>query len=70
MMMYNGVMQTLLFRIRTDTNTHLTDDELVADCMKRLMEKWPQVKGYQYERQEDSIHILLWGDLTAPKEEN
>jgi hypothetical protein len=64
-------MQTLLFRIKTTENPHLTDDEVVAKCMKELMHRWPQVKGYQYERDGEAIQILLWGDInTSPEEES
>jgi hypothetical protein len=63
-------MHTLLFRIRTKENSHLTDDQIVAECMDKLMAKWPQVKGYQYERQDECIQILMWGDIeTGPQEE-
>lgn len=54
---------TLLFRIKTGKYPHLSDDDIVNECMDKLMEKWPQVKGYQYERVDDAIHILMWGDL-------
>lgn len=62
-------METLLFRIKTKDNPNLNDDEVVAECMEQLQKKWPQVKGYQYERVDDAINILLWGDLNAPEEE-
>lgn len=62
-------MDTLLFRINTDDNPHVTDEALVEDCMQRLMEKWPQVTGYQYERVGNAVHILMWGDLSTPQEE-
>ncbi len=62
-------METLLFRIKTADNPHLEDEDLVAECMKQLMAKWPQVIGYQYERVDDAIHILMWGNLSAVQEE-
>ena len=62
-------METLLFRIRTADNPNLSDDEIVTECMEQLMRRWPQVKGYQYERQDDAIHVLMWGDLDKRPEE-
>ena len=57
-------MTTLLLRIKSSDNPKLSDDEVVTECMQRLMEKYPQVTGYQFERLEgDYINVLLWGDL-------
>lgn len=58
-------MDTLLFRIRPASNPKLSDDEIVEECMRQLMERWPAVKGYQWERVEDSINVLMWGDLNT-----
>lgn len=57
-------MTELLFKVNTSKNQDISDEDFVKDCMKRLMEKYPQVRSYMYERvDEDHIHILLWGDF-------
>lgn len=48
----------LLFRIQTKDNPELSDDQLVEECMNALMEQYPQVQSYQYER-EDAQHLLI-----------
>lgn len=63
-------METLLFRIKTEHNPKLSDDALVDECMDRLIQKWPMIEGYQYERVEKEILILLWGDLNGPRKES
>ena len=56
-------MNTLLMRVRKAENIKLNDDEFVEDCMTALMAKFPQVEGYTYERVEEFVHILMWGDI-------
>lgn len=51
----------LLMKVRIARNTELSDDKIVEECMNNLMEKYPQVAGYQYERPDaDHILILMW----------
>lgn len=62
-------MNTLMLKIKTIENPHLSDDKIVDECMERLMAKWPQVKGYQFERVDGAINVLMWGDIeTDPAE--
>lgn len=63
-------MDTLLLRVRPAANPKLDDDEFVTESMQSLMERWPQIKGYQWERVDDSIQILMLGeDLTKVNKE-
>ena len=53
----------MLFRINANGHDKLQDDSLIAVFMKKLMEKHPQLTGYQYERDEHGyINILVWGE--------
>lgn len=55
------VTDNLLFRIRTHNNQNLSDDDFVKEAMDMLMQKYPQVKTYQYEREsDDTILLLIW----------
>lgn len=59
------LMNDLLMHIKTtsDVNDHLRDDNIVHECMNSLIRKYPQITGYQYERVDGGINILLWGHL-------
>lgn len=51
----------LLFRVKTKTNPKLNDDNTVQEIMSKLMDRYPQVKTYQYEREdEETILLLIW----------
>ena len=57
-----GHVQDLLMSVRTVENPKLKDDAFVDDCMAKLMEKYPQITDYQWERVDDRhINILMWG---------
>lgn len=56
-------MNTLLFSITTSPDNRYTDEELVSECMNGLMARWPEIAGYQWERDDDHINILMWGDI-------
>lgn len=57
-------MKNLLFRVKTHRNKQLDDDEFVAECMNPLLEKYPGIEGYQFERvNEAEINLLIWGEL-------
>lgn len=53
----------MLFRINANGHDHLQDDTLVEVMMEKLMDKWPQITGYQWERVDGYINILLWGEI-------
>jgi len=52
-------------RVKTHANVQLSDDEFVAECMDKLIKKYPQIAGYTFERPEDQevINVLMWGDF-------
>lgn len=55
------VTDNLLFRIKTHNNQNLSDDEFVKEAMDMLMERYPAIQTYQYERESDeAILILIW----------
>lgn len=57
-------MKHALYRIKTVENTNLDKDEYVHEMMKTLMEKYPDIRGYQFERVDPiHIHVLIWGDI-------
>jgi len=64
-------MKTLLLRVKTVDNPKLSDDEVVIQCMNMLMEKYPEVVGYQFERtDEDYINILMWGNINTESKDS
>lgn len=55
------VTDNILFRVRTHKNPKLQDDDFVQEIMGKMIEKYPQVKTYQYEREdENTILLLIW----------
>lgn len=56
-------MAELLVRVKTSSNRKLDDDEVVNECMERLVENYPEIDGWVFERVDDAhIQILMWGD--------
>lgn len=60
-------MDTMVFRVRTESNPKLKDDQIVHEFMDELMQKHPQITGYVFERVEDGeyINVLMWGEIEA-----
>jgi hypothetical protein len=59
-----GYLNDLLLQVRTKENMLLSDDEYVTSMMDAMMDKYPQIVGYTWERMDDEfINILLWGDI-------
>lgn len=57
-------MNTMLMQVKTNTNENLSDDQFVQECMDLLVEKYPEISGYQYERVDhETINIMIWGDI-------
>lgn len=57
-------MKHALFKVRTENSEHLNDDEFVETVMNKLLNDFPQIESYQYERIDGEwLHILLWGDI-------
>lgn len=57
-------MKDLMMKVTITQNPELQDDEVVSECMDKLMNLYPQIRGYMFERvTKDHINILMWGDL-------
>lgn len=57
-------MENVLMKIKTKQNDKLNDEEFVVECMDSLIERYPAIKGYVYERlNPDYIQLLIWGDI-------
>jgi hypothetical protein len=51
-------------KINTRANDMLNDDEFVSQCMKMLMERYPSITGYHFERTgPQEIQLLIYGDF-------
>lgn len=63
-----GHMNSLLIHIKTtdEVNTHLQQDKVVRECMEMLQNEYPgQIHGYQWERVDTGINIMMWGNINA-----
>jgi hypothetical protein len=59
-------MENLLMRVKTTNNPKLSDDQIVHECMERLIEQYPCIESYIFERYNDEyINILMYGDFTV-----
>lgn len=57
-------MEHALLKIKTTANPDLDDDAFVTEVMDRLLENYPQIHGYRYERTgSEQINLLIWGDI-------
>ena len=61
-------MQHMLLRIKTEHNPQLNDEQYVIDVMDKLINDYPAVKGYFWERVGEHINLLIYGDITVARE--
>jgi hypothetical protein len=55
----------MFMQVRTRKNMMLSDDEYVTDMMDSLMEEYPEVRGYVWDRMDNEfINIIMWGEIS------
>jgi len=56
-------METMLFRINASGHDALEDESLIKKMMEKLLAAQPKLAGYQWEREDGYINILVWGEI-------
>ena len=53
----------MLFRINASGHDALEDESLIKKMMEKLLAAQPKLAGYQWEREDGYINILVWGEI-------